>query len=85
MIWKSETFFEEIKCKMEHMLLKGAYAFKGYASSYNVEILTSFNPEVHLKDIESAIKNKLKKYWLNYTTIMSNIQKYLWKGLLIQS
>ena len=47
---------------MEHMLLKGAYAFKGYASSYNVEILTSFNPEIHLKDIESAIKNKLKKY-----------------------
>ena len=33
--------------------------FKGYASTYNVEILNSFNPELQLKDTESVIKSKL--------------------------
>ena len=32
---------------------------KGYASSYSVEILISYNPKLQLKDIESAIKRKL--------------------------
>ena len=40
-------------------ITKRALAFKGYASSYNVAILNSFNPELQLKDTESAIKNKL--------------------------
>ena len=40
-------------------IAKRADAFKGYASSYNVEILNSFNPELQLKDTESAIKSKL--------------------------
>ena len=31
-----------------------------FASSYNVEILNSFNLDVQLKDTECAIKNKLK-------------------------
>ena len=30
-----------------------------YTSTYNVEILNSFNPELQLKDTESAIKSKL--------------------------
>ena len=34
-------------------------AFKVYASSYNVEILNSFNPELQIKDTKSAIRNKL--------------------------
>ena len=34
------------------------YAYKGYASYYNFEILNS-NPELQLEDTESAIKNKL--------------------------
>ena len=38
--------------KQEHTLV-------GYASTYNVEILNSFNPEVQLKDTESAVKSKL--------------------------
>ena len=29
--------------------------FKGYASSYNVEILNSCNPELQLNDTESEI------------------------------
>ena len=40
-------------------MTKLAYAFKGYASSYNVEILKFFNHELQLKDTESAIKSKL--------------------------
>ena len=34
---------------------------KVLASNYNIEILNSFNPEVQLKDTESAIKSKLIK------------------------
>ena len=46
-------------------ITKRAHVFKGYGSSYNVEILNSFNPKLQLKDTESAIKNKLQKYCLN--------------------
>ena len=38
---------------------KRKYAFKGYASIYNVEALNSFNPELQLKDTKSAVKSKL--------------------------
>ena len=40
-------------------ITKQEHAFKGYASTYNVEILNSFNPELQLKDTESTIKSKL--------------------------
>ena len=40
------------KAKQEH-------AFKGYGSAYNIEILNSFNPELQLKDTESASKSNL--------------------------
>ena len=40
-------------------ITKGLHAFKGNASSYNFEILNSFNPKLQLKDAESAIKNQL--------------------------
>ena len=36
-----------------------AHVFKGYASSYNVEVWISSNPEQQLKDTESVIKSKL--------------------------
>ena len=42
-------------------ITKRERAFKGYASTYNVEILNSVNPEVHLKDTASAIESKLIK------------------------
>ena len=35
------------------------HAFKGYVITYNFEILNSFNPELQLKDNESAIDSKL--------------------------
>ena len=34
---------------------------RGFATTYNVKIINSFNPELQLKDTESAIKNKFKK------------------------
>ena len=41
-------------------ITRRVHDFKGYANLYNVKILNSFNPELQLKDTESAIKNKLK-------------------------
>ena len=40
-------------------ITKREYVFKGYASSFNVAILNSFNSELQLKDTESAMKSKL--------------------------
>ena len=48
-------------------ITKWEHAFKGYASTYNGEILNSFNPELQLKDTESAINviiAKLSSTWL---------------------
>ena len=42
-------------------ITKWEHTFKGYASTYNVEILSSLNPELQLKDTQSAIKRKLIK------------------------
>ena len=46
---------------------KGALALKDYAHTYKVEILNRFNPELQLKNMDSAIKNKLKKLWNELT------------------
>ena len=46
---------ERKKCKNN----KKSACFKGYASSHNVEIFNSFNPELQLKVTESAIKSKV--------------------------
>ena len=51
---KREKFLKEKNVK----LTKREHAF---SSSYNFEILNSYNPELQLKDTESAIKNKLKQ------------------------
>ena len=40
-------------------IIKQEHAFKGYASTYNVEIFDSFNPELQRKVTESVIKSKL--------------------------
>ena len=52
MIQKSENLLNKKNVK----ITKRAHAFNGYASTYNVEILNTFNPELQL---ESAIKSKL--------------------------
>ena len=38
---------------------KRSYADKDYASTYSVEMLSSFNPKLKFQDTESTIKNKL--------------------------
>ena len=53
MTQKSEHFLNEKNIK----ITKQVHAFKGYASSYNVEILNSLNPELQLKDTESVIRS----------------------------
>ena len=40
-------------------ITKREHAFKAYASTYNIEIVNSFNPELQLKNTESTIKSKL--------------------------
>ena len=41
---KPESFFDETKSITKVKLTKWAHAFEDYALSYNVAILTSFNP-----------------------------------------
>ena len=55
MIQKKWKLFEQKKIK----IAKWEHAFKGFASTYNVEILNSFNLELQLKDSESATESKL--------------------------
>ena len=43
---------------LDAKISKRSYTYKGDISTYYVEILNSFNPELELKT-ESAIKNKL--------------------------
>ena len=38
---------------------KREHAFKGFASTCNVKVLNSFNPELQLKYTESAFKSRL--------------------------
>ena len=40
-------------------ITKQEHDFKGYANTYNVKILNSFNSELQLKDTEFAINSKL--------------------------
>ena len=52
---KSENFLNEKNIKITEQ----KHAFIGYVSTYNVEILNSFNPELQFIDIDSAIESKL--------------------------
>ena len=54
MIKTYENFLDKKNVK-----IKQTQAFRGYVSSFNVEILNSFNPELQVKGSESAIKTKL--------------------------
>ena len=40
-------------------ITKREHACKGYVIIYDIDILNSFNPELQLKDTESAIKSNL--------------------------
>ena len=45
--------------KKKAKITKRSHAYNGYGSSYIADILNSFNPELQLKNSESAIRNKL--------------------------
>ena len=40
--------------------MERSYAHKGYAATYHVEIMSSSDSELQLKDTESSIINRLK-------------------------
>ena len=77
MIKKRENCLNEKHVK----ITKRAHDHTGYASSYNVEILNSFNPELQLKHTESSIKNTLKalftelKRFKLVATLVSGLKK----------
>ena len=54
---KSEIFLSKKNIKITK---RREHAFKVFASTYNVEILNSFNPELQLKDTKSASTSKYK-------------------------
>ena len=43
--------------------MKRYHVYKDYASTYNFLIVSSFNPELQLKDTESATRNKVKDFF----------------------
>ena len=71
MIQKKRKFSKQ---KKKIIITEWAHAFKAYASSYNAEILNSFNPDLQLRDTKSAIKNKLQKIidWIKKIWIRDN-------------
>ena len=50
---------EKILGEKNAKLTKRSHAYKGHASSYNIDNLNSFNPELQLTDTESAIRKNL--------------------------
>ena len=50
---------EKILNKRNVKTTKQSHAYRSYASTYNAEILNSFNPGLQPKDAESEIENKL--------------------------
>ena len=47
-------------CVKNVKIAKQSHAYKGYVSTYNVDMLSSFNLELQLKNTKSAIKKKVK-------------------------
>ena len=58
-IKKSESSLNEKDIKVTNW----SHTYKSYVSTYDFEILNSFNGELQLKDTKSAIKNKLIDLW----------------------
>ena len=55
-----KTFFNKKDSKKNAKIRKQSHSYKCNGSTYQVEILDSFNTELQLKNSESAIRNKLK-------------------------
>ena len=56
---KTRIIFGEKKTINDLKITKQSHAYKSYASTLNVDLLNSFNPELLLKDNKPAIKDFL--------------------------
>ena len=70
-------------------ITKQSQAYKGYASSYNVNILNFFNPELELRNTESEIKNKLinlfsEKRGFKFVTALVIMRNYIMRVTLVR-
>ena len=68
----SEHFLNEKNVKIAIQ----EHDFKGYASTFNVQILISFNPGLQLKDTESSIKSKridLLTKWRGFKFVTTSV------------
>ena len=66
------------KKKKKMKITKWANAFKGYSSSFSVEILNSFDPELQLKDTECEVKKNLNILFTEFrfvTTVLLVLKK----------
>ena len=52
-------------------ITKWANAFKGYSSSFSVEILNSFDPELQLKDTECEVKKNLNILFTEFRFVIT--------------
>ena len=57
---RTEIFFDETKTVKKAKIMKESHAYRGHASTYNVEISNSFNDKLQIKDTKSVIRNTLK-------------------------
>lgn len=57
---KTDFWGDETKTIKNAKKMELSHAYRGYASTCNVEILNSFNLELLVKDVVFAIRNKLK-------------------------
>ena len=71
---KLKFCLHETKIIKEAKITEQSPAYRGYATTYNVEILNSSNSEI-FKDIESAISYNLKMYWMDWKDL--NLQQHL--------
>ena len=53
------VLYSPICTEKKAKITKQSHAYRGHKSYYNIYILNSFNPELQIKDTESAIRNKL--------------------------
>ena len=57
---KDEHSLDKMKAINYSKIAKRSHAYKGYARTNEVDILSSFNPKLHVSDTESTIRGELK-------------------------
>ena len=57
---KRQIFFDKTNSIKSVKRAKRSHVYKVYASTYNADISYTFNPELQLRNTESAMKNRLR-------------------------